>query len=247
MKIKLSYAAILLLMLAAVFRSAFYDNDDDDDKDSDGTVSVSSYTLCPDSLHPHAIDLDLPSGTKWACCNVGATAPEADGDYFAWGETKPKCDYSWDTYKWGDGDTFTKYNKSDGKIILDAVDDAATQNMGKGWRMPTLVEFKELVDNCHASWTEENGIKGYKFVSLKNAASVFFPASGYRCGFPESFLAFLHGHSFGYHGSNGYYWLNTLFSIDGYNSAINCHFDSRNCNLCRSNRCYSRTVRAVCQ
>ena len=39
---------------------------------------------CPDSHHPHAIDLGLPSGTKWACCNVGARTSEAAGRYYAW-------------------------------------------------------------------------------------------------------------------------------------------------------------------
>ena len=55
-------------------------------------------TSCPDANHPHAIDLGLPSGTKWACCNVGASAPEQYGGYYAWGETHEKSVYNWDTY-----------------------------------------------------------------------------------------------------------------------------------------------------
>ena len=57
---------------------------------------------CPDNNHPHAIDLGLPSGTKWACCNVGATNPEEYGGYYAWGETKEKDIYGRNTYAWYD-------------------------------------------------------------------------------------------------------------------------------------------------
>ena len=43
------------------------------------------FTLsCPDDHHPHAIDLGLSSGTKWACCNIGANKPGSCGDYFNW-------------------------------------------------------------------------------------------------------------------------------------------------------------------
>lgn len=52
-----------------------------------------AYTSCPDSHHPHLIDLGLPSGTKWACCNVGAQKPEDYGGYYAWGETAEKNSY----------------------------------------------------------------------------------------------------------------------------------------------------------
>lgn len=121
---------MLLLGAFALGFASCGGDDDDDDNGSGGSGSTTSYTHCPDSHHPHAIDLGLPSGTKWACCNVGASTPEADGDYFAWGETKPKSDYSWDTYKWEVGDAFTKYTTSSGKTTLDSADDAATQNMG---------------------------------------------------------------------------------------------------------------------
>ena len=49
---------------------------------------------CPDNRHPHAIDLGLPSGTIWACCNVGASSPEDSGKYYAWSETEEKEVYS---------------------------------------------------------------------------------------------------------------------------------------------------------
>ena len=98
-----------------------------------------------------AVDLGLPSGLKWASCNVGATTPEGYGDYFAWGETATKKDYSWATYKHANGDKnkLTKYctdasygndGFTDDKTTLDPEDDAATANWGKEWRMPTDAE-----------------------------------------------------------------------------------------------------------
>ena len=48
-----------------------------------------------------AVDLGL--SVKWATFNLGATKPQASGDFFSWGETEPKSNYSWSTYKWCDG------------------------------------------------------------------------------------------------------------------------------------------------
>ena len=134
-----------------------------------------------------AVDLGLPSGTLWADRNIGANRPEGYGDYFAWGETSPKSEYNWSTYKYCNGsyDTRTKYNTKssygtvDNKTILDASDDAATANWGSNWRMPTLEEQRELNEKCKWSWTIQNGVNGYK-VTGPNGNSIFLPAAGYR-------------------------------------------------------------------
>ncbi len=139
------------------------------------------------------VDLGLPSGTKWAICNVGATAPEGYGDYFAWGETSPKDDYSWETYKYCNGSetSLTKYcdNSSygyngftDNKTILDLSDDAARANWGGKWRMPTTTEQRELINNCTWTWTTQNGVNGCKVTSKTNGNSIFLPAAGTRRG-----------------------------------------------------------------
>ena len=94
------------------------------------------------------VDLGLPSGLKWATCNVGASSPEVYGGYYAWGETEEKSSYSWSTYKWCNGsyDTMTKYCTSssygtvDNKTTLDPQDDVAHVKWGGRWRMPTLEE-----------------------------------------------------------------------------------------------------------
>ena len=107
-----------------------------------------------------AVDLGLPSGTKWANMNVGATSPQESGLYFAWGETTGYTDkttdgrqFDWANYKWmAEGQSSWKYiNKyqnddgqteaswyendgykfvGDGLTVLEVTDDAAAANWG---------------------------------------------------------------------------------------------------------------------
>ena len=131
------------------------------------------------------VDLGLPSGLKWATCNVGATAPEEYGDYFAWGETETKATYDLSNYKWCNGtyESMTKYCTNseygivDNKTTLELSDDAARVNWGGSWRMPTKAEQDELrnTDNCTWEWTTQNGVNGYKVTSKKNGNSIFLP------------------------------------------------------------------------
>lgn len=109
------------------------------------------------------VDLGLPTGTKWATCNIGATEPEEFGNYYAWGEVTPKEVYDWDTYKYGRYNQFTKYNTdsrygrngfADGKTVLELEDDAAHFNWGGKWRMPTSVQLEELIEECCWVWTD---------------------------------------------------------------------------------------------
>ena len=131
--------------------------------------------------------VDLGLSVKWATYNVGANKPEDNGDYFAWGEVKPKANYNWNTYKWckGSSSTLTKYNNNkdfgivDYKTTLDKDDDAAAVNWRGKWRMPTYAEINELCENCTWTWTNRNGIKGYKVKSKINGNSIFFPAAGF--------------------------------------------------------------------
>ena len=158
------------------------------------------------------VDLGLPSGLKWATCNVGASAPEEYGDYFAWGETEPKSDYSWETYKWciGAENKLTKYctkgncwagtGPMDNKTVLDPEDDAAHVNWGGSWRMPTMDEWEELFNNCTWTWTTQNGVNGRK-VTGPNGKSVFLPAAGGRNGTILDVA-----------GSFGYYWSSSLYT-----------------------------------
>ena len=186
-----------------------------------------------------AVDLGLPSGTLWADRNVGADAPEAYGDYFAWGEVTPKTEYNWSTYKWcnGDYDTQTKYctNSSygtvDGKTVLDLEDDAAYVNMGAEWRMPTKSEQDELCNNCTWTWTTQNGVYGRK-VTGPNGNSIFLPAAGNR-----DYIYLLNERS------RGYYWSSSLYV--GSNGAYELGFNSVDFHWFYSPRFEGQSVRAV--
>lgn len=137
-----------------------------------------AYTSCPDENHPHAIDLGLPSGTKWACCNVGASTPEEHGDYFAWGETQPKEVYDWKTYIHCDGISGAPCHDI-GSDITGTEYDAATANWKAPWHMPTEMQFKELCENCTSEGvrTTQYRLKGRKFTG-PSGGTIFLPAAG---------------------------------------------------------------------
>ena len=134
------------------------------------------------------IDMGLPSGTKWATMNIGATQPSDFGNRYAWGETSPKDlnSYSWGNYIHcaGTNNDLTKYcfssiwghnGYTDELTTLEADDDAATVNWGEGWRMPTDEECQELYNNCSASWDTQNGVTGVILTSRINGNSIFIP------------------------------------------------------------------------
>ena len=282
------------------------------------------------------VDLGLPSGTKWATTNVGATTPEGYGDYFAWGETQSKDTYTLENYKWYDSTTeeYTKYPKAKRNVvlpgseqgrksltfnvtvpygthvcyivgspswehlkmqkvddthftlttdeldglaykycagdtwtfvekladgahpadreyaesdvvvawnaiqdpeitILELEDDAANFNWGGDWRMPTIDEIDELVDNCTWTWTTQNGVNGYKVSSKVNANSIFLPAAGYR-----------YSSDIYYAGSSGSYWSSSLGTSSS-NGACSL-FSSSNVDWGNNYlRDYGHSVRAV--
>ena len=132
------------------------------------------------------VDLGLPSGLKWATCNVGASSPEQTGLYFAWGETTGYTAndvtsgvraFSEDVYNAGPAASIS--------ADLTLAQDAAHVNLGGTWRMPTKDEYQELLDNCDAVWTDDyngTGVAGRVFTSKVNGNSVFFPAAGLCTG-----------------------------------------------------------------
>ena len=177
------------------------------------------------------VDLGLPSGLKWAKCNLGASKPSDYGDYYAWGETAPKADYTWATYKWmqagqSDWKYITKYTFADGKTggiwydssgnfigdnltTLRPADDAATQQLGSPWRMPTVDEQEELITKCTWTWTTQDGVNGYQ-VDGPNGNAIFLPAAGLRSG-----------SALGSAGSRGFYLSNSHSSHSSHSTSRN--------------------------
>ena len=161
--------------------------------------------------HPQAIDLGLPSGTKWASCNVGATKPEVYGSYYAWGETEVKDTYSWENYVHCNGTKATCHDL--GSDISVTEYDVAHVNWGGNWRMPTKEDFKELLENCTNEWTIINGVKGCMFKSMRNGNCIFLPAAG----------RYVRGNCLNY-GKRGHYWSSTPNSSDTH-FAYDLYFD----------------------
>ena len=186
-----------------------------------------------------AVDIGL--SVKWASWNVGASAPEEYGGYFAWGETEQNWAYDWDYYKWCDGsyDSLTKYNwnsgfgRVDNRCNLSPEDDAAYVQWGGSWRMPSDGEWTELRTQCSWEWTSINGINGYK-VKGPNNNNIFLPAAGYRSG------AGLWNAD-----ASGYYWSyeqHTTYPYFGWSVT----FGSDNVDRSRSSRAYGYSIRPVC-
>ena len=128
------------------------------------------------------VDLKLPSGLKWATCNVGASSPEQTGLYFAWGETTGyTADDVTSKVRSFDKDTYNAGPAASIDTDLTIEQDAARINLEGNWRMPTKDEYQELIDNCNVVWTDDyngTGVKGCVFTSKLNGNSVFFPAVG---------------------------------------------------------------------
>ena len=145
--------------------------------DSVAFVAYYAHLSCPDDRHPHAIDLGLPSGTLWACCNVGANAPQEFGGYYAWGETEEKEEYSWATYTFYSPDNDSYANL--GSDICGTARDVAHQLWGDAWQMPSEEQCAELVANSTGEWAKLGDAYG-RFIMGRNGGSIFIPAAGYR-------------------------------------------------------------------
>lgn len=133
---------------------------------------IANAQSCPDNNHPHAIDLGLPSRTKWACCNVGANTPEGYGDYFAWGETEKKEKYDWASYIHCDGSMDTCHDL--GSDIAGTEYDVAHVQWGGTWVMPSQDQIKELISICSCTWTRRNSVGGVLFTGPSGEA-IFLP------------------------------------------------------------------------
>ncbi|MBQ4345054.1 MAG: hypothetical protein IJC40_04035 [Muribaculaceae bacterium] len=174
-----------------------------------------------------AVDLGLPSGTLWADRNVGANSPEDYGDYYAWGETSTKRDYSLYTYQY-----YHNGYTNIGSNIAGSRYDVARQAWGGGWKLPTKAQWEELENRCTWTWTTEGGHSGYK-VTGPNGNSIFLPAAGFRNGTLSLGV-----------GSDGIYWGATL--IEGYiDSARTLSFGSGGYGMDYDYRSCGHTVRPV--
>jgi len=225
MRNRLLKSFALFVLLAIVFAS-YADNDNGD-----------------------VVDLGLPSGVKWATCNVGATNPWDYGNYYAWGETDVKDDYSWETYKYCKGSykTLTKYcfidewgngGFTDTLTTLEAADDVATAVLGSDYSMPTAADWEELSRECYWVWTTNynnqnvSGCIVYKAKSADDKGTKMYvsgtPSAPYFLSDPHVFLpaAGYYGNADNYDaGSSGFYWSASLFEYGPFNARF-CVFNN---------------------
>lgn len=120
------------------------------------------------------VDLGLPSGIKWAKCDLGGTSPEKYGDRYSWGETWTKWNDKYYYFTDIVEGQYTKYDSRDKRFFLEKEDDAAYLRLGEGWRIPTWNEVQELIDNCTVTASTLNGWPGVMFISKINNNYIFF-------------------------------------------------------------------------
>ena len=178
-------------------------------------------------INGHAwVDLGLPSGNRWASCNIGASSPDQNGNYFAWGETTAK-------------ETFDSNNsETQGQDISDFSGvvkyDAARAQWGDYWRIPKKAECQELVDNCTWNWVEVGTVKGYNVIG-PNGNSIFIPAAGSCSNIyaPQEC------------GKLGGYWTSTPYNNTSNNGAYVLRFYDESVSVDDVNRYLGRTIRPV--
>ena len=194
--------------------------------------------------------VDLGLSVKWATCNMGADKPEEYGDYYAWGEVKPKSGYTWSNYRFFKNGTskndvkLSKYSLNlsygvdDRKDRLDPEDDVAHVKWGGNWRMPTKAEMDELRNNCTWEWTIINSVPGFKVTSKKKGYKdrfIFLPAAGYK-GVAKDVDEGLAAH----------YWTSSLGSIIYICADKLCCFPNGSITSDMVFRYYGLPVRPVC-
>lgn len=217
---KLRYHLFLLLPSVVILMTACSSESIEIDSPETGNYPVAK-----------AIDLGLPSGTKWASWNVGATKPEGYGEYYAWGETEEKKYYDWSTYTYR-GVILETYHHI-GVDIAGTEYDVAHVKWGGSWCMPTMAQLDELRENCTREWTQQNGVNGIR-VTGPNGNSIFLSAAGLRWG------DYLYDE-----GSYGHYWSSSLYPYSEY-YAYRLDFHSDYWYWDNYNRSLGPSVRAVC-
>ena len=189
-----------------------------------------------------AVDLGL--SIKWGDRNIGANAPEVFGDFYAWGETETRDDYSVWNYKFNASEYYismTKYCCSyefgdvlDNKTSLDPEDDVAQVKLGKGWRMPTFAEIEELYNECTWENVTLNGVACIKLTG-PNGNSIHLPKTGYidahsnKAYYEEA-------------GERGFYWCSDL---EPERNIVYCIYVSHDFGYCPMGRAYGLHVRPV--
>lgn len=220
-RISVSTVIVLALAFCGVFQTK-----------AQTDVSESQLTVSGRINNFNYVDLGLPSGVKWATCNVGAYTPTDAGKYYAWGETATK--QSFDTYS-------SKTHRVPGLNRISGTRlDVASATLGGTWQLPTSENVQELIDNCSHRFVRIAGVKGMLFTSRRNGNSMFLPAAGF--GSPNQGIRLA--------GESGWYWTGNdmpgSYGATANTAAETLFFNyMNNVEVGNTYRCYGLTVRPV--
>lgn len=214
---KLTFKALAALTIACTVISGCKKEDDNSISMDDVSKGIEMIKGA-DGREYEAVDLGLPSHTLWATCNLGASSPQKNGNYYAWGETSAKTNYDWTNYSFCQGDrfTFTKYIRNDkvtaigydvdNRTELDSIDDAASVIMGGKWRTPSKANVSELLLRTTHKFCTLKGVTGFLLTSNVKGyedRSIFIPLSGKIDLTVNNF-----------EGRYGFYWIRELYTAD---------------------------------
>ncbi len=203
--------------------------------DTDPTQRKATLDQLPSMGFTNDEIIDLGLSVKWANCNVGASKMYELGNLFAWGEIKTK--------PWYDEDNSITYEKSrsllyrkgviNEKCNLKLLYDAASIHCGNNYRMPTVEECTELLNNCKWFYltivvSPDKQVFGYYGKSKINGKSIFFPAN---CNFN------------GY--AHGYYWSSSDYGDKYGVRAYGIVFGKSDVTICTPERYVGNTIRPV--
>ena len=226
-------AAIIIatvVLLGAVIGIVAGGSDEEENSYSRGTSSYASNENSNSDSNKGistSKKVDLGLSVCWAGWNVGASSPEGYGNYYAWGETTTKSNYTEGSYQYHNGSYIDI-----GSNISGTCYDVARAQWGGNWRLPTNAEYQELVDRCTWTWTTYKCVPGYK-VTGPNGNSIFLPATHY-----------CYGAEIYYRGSDGYYWSGTL-NVSNSFYAYSLRFNSSDRSVYGCYREFGHTVRPV--
>ena len=127
------------------------------------------FTVTTDAKFPIPEAVDLGLSVKWAAWNMGASSINDVGGYYGWGDPTGELE------SYTSSDYATGYKELS---ICGTRYDIATINWGKDWRLPTVKEIQDLLDNSTIQATVQDGVPGYLLIC--NGKTLFLPKGGYK-------------------------------------------------------------------
>lgn len=163
------------------------------------------------------INLNLPSGKKWAAVNLGSTIKESEGNRHQYSTYYVQEEFG-NKIKWGATDLSSTANPTLSKEyaagdVLEMEDDAAYANWGGYWRVPTDEDWRELWENCY--WKCDDTNHTWKVYSTTSHKNVHKTTSDSESGFPSGTPTIALPYS-----SSIYYWTSVAVSNSSYAKGV---------------------------